>query len=101
MAVDLELLAKVADLVGETHLERVPSVVRVLDHLGGLDVGPDERRRDLRVKARQQIPACPVEFADDGLGRVEEIVHGGPLAQELRVDTDAELRTRAPARTCL
>ena len=98
MAVHLEPLADIADLVGETHLERMPCVVRVLDHLGGLDVGPDERRCDPGVKTCRQIPACPVELADDGLRRIEEIVHGGSLAQELRVDADPEFGAGAPAR---
>src|SRR6185436_20435965 len=98
MAVHRQAFAEVANLVGETDLERMPGVVGILDHLGSFDVRADEWRREPRVQARQQIPARPVEFADDGLGRIEVIMHGGAFTQELGVDTNAELRTGAPAR---
>ncbi len=101
VAVDLERLAQRADLVGEAHFQRVPGVVGVLHQLGGLDVGARERRREIGEQARRQVAAGAVQLADDGLGRVEEIVHRGAFAQEFRVEADAEIDAGAPPRAAL
>ena len=43
LAVEPLGLGQAADLVGEGHLEGVPGVVGVLDHLGQLQIGLDQR----------------------------------------------------------
>ena len=90
VAVDVELLAQVADLVREHHLERMPGVARVLHHLGDADAGADERRVDRLVERDRAARVGGVVVADQGQRRLAEILERRPLAQELRVHRDAE-----------
>ena len=84
-------LAQIADFVGESDLERVPTVVDVLHHLGGFQIGPDQRARRARVECRQHVAAGLVQFADHGLGRAMEILYRRTFAQELRIVANAEI----------
>ena len=82
VAVDAERLAEVADLVGEGHLQRVPGVVGVLHHLGGLDVGADQRPGHARVERGEQIAARAARLrrspsSADGSSRAPRCLRAG------------------------
>ena len=96
MAVGADRLADAADLVGETHLQRVPRVVHVLDHLGGLEIGAHERTGEPVIEFRQHLAACAVQLTDHGLRRIQEVVHRGALAQELGVHAQPEIDSGSP-----
>ncbi len=49
VCVDRKSLAKIADLVREADLERMPAIVDILDHLRGLQIGSDQRRIEFSV----------------------------------------------------
>ena len=90
MAVHVEPLAEVADLVGKADLQRVPRIARVLDHLGDADARADERRVDRLIQGDGAAGVGRVIVADERERRGPEILERGSLAQELRVDRDAE-----------
>jgi hypothetical protein len=50
MAVNLEALTKIADLVGEADLQRVPGIARILDHLRRANARGDEGCLDARIE---------------------------------------------------
>ena len=80
-----------ADLVAEGHLERVEAVVHVLGHLGHRDRHPEARAGQALVEGHAPARHCARRSPDHGLGRVEEVLHAGRLAQELRVQADPEV----------
>src|SRR3954469_5326439 len=90
VAVDLELLAQVADLVREHHLQRVPGVARVLHHLGDTDAGADQRRVDRLIQRDGAAGVGGVVVADQSQRRLAEILERRALAEELGVDRHAE-----------
>ena len=90
LAVEALGLGQAADLVGEAHLEGVPGVVGVLDHLGQLQVGLDQRRPWPRRHRGDQVADLLVDGADDDLGRLVVVADGGALAQELGVHGDRD-----------
>ncbi len=94
VGVDVELLADVPDVVDEADLACKERVVGVLDHLGSAGVGLDDRRvgrLDERVEDCLDIrERALVVGPEHDLVGVQEVVDGGPLAQELRVHTDAK-----------
>ena len=104
MAVDVELLAQVADLVREADLQRVPGVARVLDHLRDADAGADERRVDRLIERDRAARVGRVVVADERQRRLAEVLQRRAFAQELGVDRHAEAvavllagrRARAP-----
>src|SRR5205823_12394202 len=97
VAVQLQGLAAVSDLVCKADLERVPGVVRVLDHFSGLDVGADQRRGKLRIQARKQVAARAGQLSDHGLRRIEVVVYRGCLAQKLGIRTHPEIGPGVPS----
>ena len=99
MAVDVELLAQVADLVREAHLQRVPRVARVLHHLGDADARADERRVDRLIERDRAAGVGRVVVADERQRRLPEVLERRAFAQELGVDRHAEARRRTSCRT--
>lgn len=97
MGVNAEGLTQVSDFVGEADFERMPVVVDIFDHLGGLEVGADEWGLEVGVEGGERVSAGLVELADDGFGRRIEISNGRTFAQEFRVMADAEVHTGALA----
>ena len=94
MHVGADLLTQVGDLVDERNLGREKTIRRVLDQLGGLQRGKQDRRF-------VQIER-PIEVAQDGLGtcrfeaanhpiRSHEILDRRTFAQEFRVRGDIEV----------
>ena len=101
MAVDVEPLAQVADLVREAHLERVPRVARVLDHLGDPDAGAHEGRVDRLVERDRFACIGGVVVADKRQRRLPKILDRIALTQELRIHRHTETITVHFARRAL
>ena len=97
VAVHLQGLAEVADLVGKADLERVPGVVGVFDHFSGLDVGADQRRGNARIQTGKYVAARARQLSDHGLRRIEVVVYRGPLAQKLGIDAHTEIGSGVPS----
>src|SRR5262245_45437552 len=101
MRIHTKDLAEVADLISEANLQRVPTVVDVLDHLGHLKLSPDQRRIEHLVKGCDRLAAATVEFSNDSLwGRVE-VANRRTLAQEFRIVAHAETNAGAHSRRLL
>ena len=96
------VLAEVGDRVHERDLGREERVRRVLDHLGRRRVGDEHRRVDRPVQLADPHGHRGIVTPDDHAVRLEEVAHGGALAQELGVRRDADLldRARPPRRGC-
>ena len=85
----------------EAHLEGVPDVIRVLDHLCGGHVGADHGGVELRIERRQQLAGALIRFADHRFRRVVVVENRRAFAQEFRVVADAEIHARRLAGTTL
>src|SRR6476646_4480255 len=72
----------------------MPTVVNILDHLGRLQVGSDQRCIYIRVELRKQIATGLVQLPDHSLGRAAEVSYCGPLTQKLRITANTEVRSR-------
>ena len=72
MAIDVERFADVPDLVCESYLERVPDIVRVLDHFRGFDVCANQRRVQVSIEAGDDI-SSPERL---GAGPAWDATHG-------------------------
>src|SRR6202034_2524544 len=70
------------------------TVIDILDHLGGLDIGPNEGSIQFRVEGCQQVAAGAIQFPYDGLGRAIEILDRRTFAQKFRVVADTEVDSR-------
>jgi hypothetical protein len=90
MAVDAETLAQVADLVGEDHLDGMPGIARVLDHLGDADGGTEERRVDVLIQRLCRRGVGGVVVSHQRQRWVAEVADRRALAQELGVHGDTE-----------
>ncbi len=90
MAVDVQPLADVADFVREAHLQGMPRVARVLDHLRHPDARAHERRVDRLVEGDRAARIGRVIVADERQRRLPEVLQRRPLAQEFGIDRDAE-----------
>ena len=92
-------LTKVGDLVTKRNEGRQERIRRVLDRLGGLGRGDDDRALvEVLVNARDGLGAAFVTRSDDDTVRVQEIVKGLTLAQKLRIHGDAKIQVCALSR---
>ena len=91
MRVEAERLAKIADLIGKTNLEGMPTVIDVLDHLRRLQIRSDQWRVKFFVERCQDVSAGLIRLANDSLRWVAEIFHRRTLPQKFRVVADPEI----------
>jgi len=90
VAVDVQLLAEVADLVRETTFKACQVFARVLRHLRDADAGADERRIHRLIQRDRAAGVGRVVVADEVSRVAAEVPERRPFAQELRVDRYAE-----------
>ena len=83
--VGADLLAHVGDLVDERDLGGQERVGGVLDHLGRGHAGAHDVGVDAAVEGFDRRAVLVPEAADDDAVRIEEVLDGGALAQELRI----------------
>jgi hypothetical protein len=83
-------LGQAADLVGERDLKSVPRVVGILDHLGQLQLGPDQRCAGARRDRSDQVENSLIDGANDHLGWLVVVPDRGALAQELWIHRDRD-----------
>ena len=84
-------LAHRGDGVDEADLGGKERVAGVLDELGRRWIGHDQRRRDADVERRDPNGGGLVLSTDDDPVGMQEVVHRGALAQELRVRHDIDV----------
>ena len=77
----------------------MPGIVGVLDHLGGFDIGTNQRRAQFRVEVDQHFAAGFTQFANHRLGRIVKVQNGGSLAQEFGIVANTEVGAGTLART--
>ena len=80
MAVDADCFADIADFIGKRHLQPVPGIIGILDHLGDFDAGMEQRRVNAGIELGNLVAARVVDGADHSLRRHVEITDGGALA---------------------
>jgi hypothetical protein len=97
VAVDLQSLAQVADLVREADLQGVPGVARVLDHLRRPDARRHQRRADVFIQGCHRQGVRSVVVSHQGHRRIAEVVECRSFAKELRVDGHPEACAEGPA----
>src|SRR5205085_4121203 len=93
MAVELERLADIPDLVRKAHLQRMEAVANILHHLGGLYRSNKNRCLDIRVKTTQPAGCLFIVCADQGERRRVEVFQRHAFTQELRIDTQTKIPT--------
>ena len=90
VAVDVELLADIADFVAEDDLEGVEGVVDILHDLRHADVGADKLGGDVLVDLAEDLLGPLAVGADESDGRVHVVLDGRALTQKFRVRDHGE-----------
>ena len=78
------------DGVDVGNLEREKGIGGVLDQLGAVDIGDENRRHERLVNFLHQVDRALALRADDDPVRVHQVGHGAAFAQEFRIAHDVE-----------
>jgi hypothetical protein len=89
-----EAVADARHLVDEGDLRRQEGVRGVLDHLGGVDVGDDDRRAQRDVEARGPLRGGAVRRPQHDAIGLHEVLHRRALAQELGIGHHRDAQRR-------
>src|SRR5271169_6206237 len=93
MRIDAEMLAHGSHFVGETDLQRVITVGKILDHFSDWDRRLVERAGSILVKLAQRREVTGVAGSENRVGRVQEVGDGTAFTHELGVVANGEILT--------
>ena len=91
MAIASASLADVSDLVCECYFDRVKCIVGIFQAFCHANAGTNDRSLNSCEQPGNTLASTTIQFSNDGLRRLEEILHRGTLPQKFRHHADTEV----------